>query len=148
MELLYGQNGVIGSISHCETMCIVAVTKLSNSRLKSLGIDVEPNRSIGSDLTKQIASDKEISQLLDSRLGFGKSARLLFSAKEAIYKCLFPITNKFLEFTDIDVKIDFVESRFHIESGSSSLLNVLNRYNVSGRFIINDNHIITAADLS
>ena len=45
---------------------------------------------------------------MDPQLG----AKLVFSAKESVYKCLWPVTGTFLEFHAIGIRIDPVVSRF------------------------------------
>ena len=85
---------IVGSITHTQGLCGAAVA-LSN-RYQGIGIDAEPAESLGVDLTKRICRDDEASAA--STMAWLESAivpRLVFCAKEAVYKCVFPISAHF-----------------------------------------------------
>jgi 4'-phosphopantetheinyl transferase EntD len=85
--------GVAGSISHTRALAAAAVT-----RGPMLGIDLEPQLSADAlrDVRKLAISDAEWTLLgADAAL-----ATALFSAKESLFKCLWPSTRVFLDFPD------------------------------------------------
>jgi 4'-phosphopantetheinyl transferase EntD len=96
--------GAIGSIAHTATLCVVAVAR-SGGPLLSIGVDAEPDAPLEADLWATLCSPRELTRLLalpgEER---GPTARLLFSAKECVYKCLHPVLRLPLEFHDVEVE--------------------------------------------
>lgn len=92
--------GVTGSISHGAGRAFCAVARARDVR--SLGIDVE--RLMGpeakAELRARICSDDECRSLSD---GLGCPEHHLvtfaFSAKESLYKCLYPLGGQFMDFS-------------------------------------------------
>ncbi|GII57993.1 4'-phosphopantetheinyl transferase [Planotetraspora thailandica] len=97
-------SGTIGSITHCDGYRAAAVT--SKRDVLSLGIDAEPYGPLPADVLDMVASPEEIAAL--RRLGDGSVDwdKILFSAKESIYKTWFPLTGRWLDFTEASVDID------------------------------------------
>jgi 4'-phosphopantetheinyl transferase EntD len=98
--------GVVGSITHCIGYRGSAVAMASN--VVAIGIDAEPNNPLAPDLVATIARPDEIARLhrLASHQPEIQWDRLLFSAKESIYKALFPLIGHRLEFGDANIEID------------------------------------------
>jgi enterobactin synthetase component D len=85
--------GIAGSISHTRTVAVAAV-----GRLVALGIDVEPQLDPGAlrDVRRSAICDAEWKLL-------GEDAALataLFSAKESLFKHLWPRTHVFIDFPE------------------------------------------------
>ena len=95
--------GVVGSITHCERYRACAVARAQDVR--SLGIDAEPHAPIATDVLEAIASAQERRALAAHGSGVCWD-RLLFSAKEAVFKAWYPLTRRGLAFDDVDVRID------------------------------------------
>ena len=102
--------GVIGSISHTGDVAIAAVAWKSD--LRSLGIDLESADPLEPDLLELVCREEELAALTSCGLDPQLGAKLIFSAKESVYKCLWPVTGTFLEFHAIGIRIDPVEARF------------------------------------
>jgi 4'-phosphopantetheinyl transferase EntD len=101
---------VVGSITHTLGLCAVAVAP--SERYRGLGIDAEPAEPLAADVTRRVCRDDEVASLGELRsLERAIVPRLLFCAKEAVYKCVFPITRRFLGFEDVSVTLD--EGMFH-----------------------------------
>ncbi len=104
--------GVVGSITHCEGYRACAVAWARD--LLAVGVDAEPNRPLPDGLLGDIALPEEREQL--NRLAREAPGthwdRLLFSAKESIYKVWFPLAERWLGFEDALVAIDPREQRF------------------------------------
>jgi len=74
----------------------------------------------------------------------GLTGKILFSAKESVYKCQYPITNKFLGFHAVEVELDDGEFRavFQQEAGEFQLGDVM-----SGRYLVEEGLVATACEL-
>ena len=92
-------DGVAGSLSHDCDVAVAAVTRVG--RIVSLGIDVEPAEPLPAGLAERIATTRERRQHCASVL----ESRVLFSAKEAVFKALFPVDGVFLDFHDIEIDL-------------------------------------------
>ena len=97
-------DGTVGSISHSGQLT-GAVVGLS-SHFLSIGLDIETTGKISADMWNIIYTPAE-QQFLNA---FGSEelpyyTTLLFSFKESFYKMQHPLTNTFLEFTDVEVKL-------------------------------------------
>lgn len=97
--------GIIGSISHSDSLVAVAIG-MQNCPYANIGIDIESitsDRNVVESLSLCFR-DEEI-RILD-KLEHGLFVG--FAAKEALYKCLNPLTNRFIDFLDAEVlSIDF-----------------------------------------
>lgn len=102
--------GVIGSITHTGDFAIAAVAWKSD--LRSLGIDMESADPLEPDLLELVCREDERAALASCGMDPQLGAKLVFSAKESVYKCLWPVTGSFLEFHAIGIRIDPVVSRF------------------------------------
>jgi enterobactin synthetase component D / holo-[acyl-carrier protein] synthase len=105
--------GVTGSITHCPGYRAAAVAKTSD--VVSLGLDAEPNESLPDrGMLDIIATESERIRLADLVVGPpGVSwERLLFSAKESVYKTWFPLTRRWLDFESADIVIDAQSGTF------------------------------------
>ncbi|MFF5210872.1 4'-phosphopantetheinyl transferase [Streptosporangium sp. NPDC000396] len=94
-------DGVTGAITHCAGYRAAAVS------LKALtvGIDAEPHEPLPEGILSAIALDQEQAAL--ARLG-GRIHwdRLLFSAKESVYKAWFPLARRWLDFEEALITLD------------------------------------------
>lgn len=96
--------GAVGSIAHTDEVCIVAVARSEVAR--SLGIDVEAETPLEADLVRLVCTERERAWLQDRQPAErGLLAKLVFSAKEAAYKCLFPLTGMMLDFQDAEIEL-------------------------------------------
>lgn len=102
--------GVVGSITHCEGHRAAAVGLEGDVR--SLGIDVEQNAPLPEGVLEIVLaadeSREELAALGEAarrRTGHPVSAeRLLFSAKESVYKAWFPLTGLWLDFHEVTIR--------------------------------------------
>jgi len=91
---------IIGSISHSNGICGVAVAQ--RSRFSAIGMDIEVIDEVTPDIWPYICTPEE-------RAGLGalpkserqRCAALIYSAKETFYKCQYGITRQWLEFGDV-----------------------------------------------
>jgi 4'-phosphopantetheinyl transferase EntD len=92
--------GVVGSMTHCEGYRAAAVAPAGRAR--AIGIDAEPLAPLPDGVLEAIGLPAE-----RARLGAGPvpQDRLLFSAKESVYKAWFPLTGRALGFEDADITL-------------------------------------------
>ena len=89
--------GVVGSITHNKNMAISIVSK----NMKSLGVDVEgilEGDRFNKLKSKFLTEEENKSFKIDEKLG-----TLIFSAKESLYKALYPTVKEFFSFYDAQV---------------------------------------------
>ncbi|HVX32404.1 MAG TPA: 4'-phosphopantetheinyl transferase superfamily protein [Solirubrobacterales bacterium] len=93
---------VIGSITHCAGYRAAALAW--EDRLAAIGIDAEPNLPLPARVLERIAGRAELGRDRELRAAAGVNwDRLLFSAKECVYKAWFPFSSEALTFSDADV---------------------------------------------
>ncbi|MFD0021730.1 4'-phosphopantetheinyl transferase [Streptomyces sp. NPDC058382] len=98
--------GLVGSMTHCPGFRAAAIGH--SAAFAGLGIDAEPDLPLPQNLLEFIALPQEREQTH----AFTRAApgvcwdRLLFSAKEAVFKVWFPLTGRPLDFTEADIRID------------------------------------------
>jgi 4'-phosphopantetheinyl transferase EntD len=104
--------GVVGSITHCAGYRASAVAL--DRDIVTIGLDAEPNRKLPDGVLKVVASDGERARI--AALGAARPEvswdRMLFCAKEAVYKAWFPLTSRWLSFRDASVDFDPANSAF------------------------------------
>jgi len=101
----------VGSIAHAAGLCAAAVALQKD--FASIGIDVEPEAPLETELWPIIAGGNEREWLeRTSKDRRGVFARLLFCAKEAVYKAWFVLTRAPLEFHGVMVTFSEGLGRF------------------------------------
>jgi 4'-phosphopantetheinyl transferase EntD len=93
-------DGIIGSLAHDDDMAVAAVAPVGG--IVSLGIDVEPAEPLPDDIFAIVATGADRTGAADPRL----AGRILFCAKEAVYKAAFPLDRDVLGYEDIAVDLD------------------------------------------
>lgn len=107
-------DGIIGSITHAGKTAAAAVCR--STQLASLGLDLEPAVELDPDLWRRVCRADELDRLRTSGNAPGVEARLVFSAKEAAYKALWPLTRNFLELHDLEIRFDMDAASFTVIS--------------------------------
>jgi len=104
--------GVVGSMTHCAGYRASAVAWATD--VLTLGLDAEPDEILPVGVLRTVA-------LADERAGLQALAqsapgpcwdRLLFSAKESVYKAWFPLTGRWLGFEEAAITFDPVDGTF------------------------------------
>jgi 4'-phosphopantetheinyl transferase EntD len=96
--------GTVGSMTHCRGYRAAVAARAWE--VATLGIDAEPHDVLPSGVLDVVACPEDVDGL--ARLPGRDVAwdRLLFSAKEAVYKAWFPLTHRWLDFNEAVVTID------------------------------------------
>ncbi len=138
--------GVVGSISHCTDLAIACVSGATG--LAALGIDIE-NIGDFSALPKGYLFTQNERQWLQSVPESTRTnqAYLIFSAKESLYKVLHPVCGAFIDFLEVELKINAREKIFSFVGVSANVINLLQAYRPEGRFELTNSHVITGITL-
>ncbi|MEV5646571.1 4'-phosphopantetheinyl transferase superfamily protein [Streptomyces flaveolus] len=96
-------SGVVGSMTHCAGYCAAAVAHAR--RITALGIDAEPNAPLPDGTVSIIARPEERTSLAGLPAAGPSWDRLLFSAKESLYKAWYPLTRRWLGFQEASLDI-------------------------------------------
>jgi len=82
--------------------------------IQGVGIDLESlSRSVDFNIRRQVCVDSELKWLesLPAKQA-NRALRIIFSAKESIFKCLYPGTKTYLGFKDAAVSVNETEKNF------------------------------------
>lgn len=132
--------GIVGSMTHCHGYRAAAVARAVD--LLAIGVDAEPLEPLPAEVAAFVATDSELAAL--PRADGPAWDRLLFSAKESVYKAWYPLGHRFLDYQDVDI-------RLHPDGRFSARLRVpgvrvgdryLDRFD--GRWLATDDLVITA----
>ncbi|MET7285311.1 4'-phosphopantetheinyl transferase superfamily protein [Streptomyces sp. NPDC005573] len=98
-------DGLTGSMTHCDGYR--AATLVRATDLASLGIDAEPHDVLPDGVfgTIAVGPERERHDVLRAALPEVHWDRLLFSAKESVYKAWFPLTRTWLDFSEADIEL-------------------------------------------
>ena len=132
---------VVGSITHTGGFAAAAVAWAAD--IAALGIDSE--QIIDPAMTADIADICMVDEATLFKAAHGRSfcefCTLVFSAKESVFKCLFPLTRKFLEFSDVRItSIDWHRKYF--------TWTTVGEYIGTGRLSDADGFVHTSVELS
>lgn len=97
--------GVVGSLTHCAGYRAAALARAAD--FATVGIDAEPHRPCPPGVLRRVALERE-RHMLQRLAATGPHVcwdRLLFCAKEAVYKAWFPLTGRWLGFADAEVEL-------------------------------------------
>lgn len=132
-------DGIVGSMTHCAGYRAAAVGRAS--QVGGLGIDAELDGPLPDGVLDQISSAGErahLAELTEARPGVPWE-RLLFSAKESVYKVWSPRTGAWLGFEEAEVSFDMVRETF-----TARLLVPAPFPTLTGRYLVEDGIVLTA----
>jgi 4'-phosphopantetheinyl transferase EntD len=140
--------GVVGSITHCEGYRAAAVA-WSTSKA-SIGIDAEPAAALPAGLLSSIADPRESRQARALAVEDPATPwdRLLFSAKESVYKAWFSLAEQNLGLKDVHVVLGpdrGVFSGWVLSNGASVSEAVKPAVSFEGRWMIGGDLMVTTA---
>ena len=129
-------NGIVGSMTHCRGLRAAAVAFAHDA--DAIGIDAEPDEPLPDGVIDIVASPAERRRLRALPVGGVSWDRLLFSAKESVYKAWYPRERSWLGFEDADVALGdgVLTAEIHGESGL--------RFTLTGYWGVSDGILVTA----
>ena len=110
--------GISGAITHCGKWAAAAAGKTSD--VSGIGIDLEDlERQVDSRISRHVCIPEEQKWLQECGEDFlEQNLKIIFSAKESIFKAFFPYTRTYLHFHDARI---LMEQTFFQKSKSDSL---------------------------
>lgn len=139
-------DGLIGSISHCDTACLAAVAATSD--IRAMGLDVEEDTDLDHDLIACVCTTTErawLSSLPAAQAG--RMAKLIFSAKECAYKCQYGPSRTLVGFDRFEITPDPQTGRFEATFTDDTPPFAAGTH-LAGRFAIGGGLIVTAMTLA
>jgi 4'-phosphopantetheinyl transferase EntD len=137
--------GVVGSIAHCAGFCAAAAAL--DIDMAAIGIDIEIHDELPDEVRKLVLTHEQ-AWLADATKGVHWD-RVLFSAKESVYKAWFPLTAEWLDFDDVAVMLDPAEGTFYARLiGRSLRVSGCPVGAFTGRFLVQNGFVFTAVTLS
>jgi 4'-phosphopantetheinyl transferase EntD len=130
-------DGIVGSMTHCAGYRAAAVAR--TAEVAGIGIDAEVDGPLPEGVLDLVSSEAERSHLAALPSGVHWD-RLLFSAKEAVYKVWSPRTGEWLGFEEAAVR--FESGRF-----TATLLRPGPWTELTGRYLVEDGIVLTAIAL-
>jgi 4'-phosphopantetheinyl transferase EntD len=130
--------GIVGSISHCDSLTGAIVAKRSDHI--SLGLDIEEIGRVTPDLWDLVFTEKEKNYLtiLSDKNKLVQSTAI-FSIKEAFYKFQYPLTKTFLDFLDVEVALPDM-NRVEIIKANFILTHSLKNHTI--QMLVNKNLVV------
>ncbi len=122
-----------GSISH-STQTTIAIAG-NNQDFCNIGIDLESIGRITRQLWRKIMVPGEESLLIESSLSEEEFATLVFSAKESLFKAIFPLEQTFFSFQQAKCR--------EISLSNQSIILEYNRKHYRGRFQLLESELLT-----
>jgi 4'-phosphopantetheinyl transferase EntD len=141
--------GVVGSITHCAGYRASAVAL--DRDIVTIGLDAEPHDTLPDGVLRAVASPAEQARLTELATASPHLCwdRMLFCAKETVYKAWFPLTGRWLGFEDATVDFDPVNSTFSARLGvDGPVVNGEMLTGFDGRWLVSGGLIITAIVIS
>ena len=133
-------DGIIGSISHSDVYCAVAVAAVTTT--SDLGIDVEKLQPLNPEVEDVVLTQSELA----ATAAHERWVRtLIFSIKEANYKCCYHMVKAYIDFKQCEVVLNHedgsYQSTIRCNNGSGEPLAI----RVQGRWKVESGHIFTSA---
>ncbi len=135
--------GIVGSITHCKGYRAAAVARAID--VLTIGIDAEPHAAIPARVAQRVLVEAEREWVTRASRGVHAGVhwdRLIFSAKESVYKAWFPLARRWLGFDDAIVTIDPAAGTFQARLLIDPPAGVPAEFH--GRFLIEDGLVLTA----
>jgi 4'-phosphopantetheinyl transferase EntD len=140
--------GLQGSMTHCAGYAAAAVAPLT--RIHAIGIDAEPDAPLPEGVIDLIATPAEQHRLTATppEPDHPNWDRLLFSAKEAIYKAWFPLVGEWLDHQQAEILINPHHGTFTaLLSRDGLTINGHHTRRLNGRWISKQGILVTAVVL-
>ena len=135
---------LVGSISHSTARCVVAAGL--RTLFEGIGIDIEPDQPLPPGIPAMVLTADEI-RWRQHRPAVSNQDALTFSAKESIFKCLFPLVGEYFDFQDVSVQFDPNSKRFSSHL-APKLARVIQPDRLCGLYSEVDGYLFTLAYLS
>lgn len=135
--------GVAGSMTHCAGYRAAVVGTLD--RVVAIGVDAEPHDALPAGVLDAVSLPAERARIAELSTADPSVHwdRILFSAKESVYKAWFPIAREWLGFEDADLTLS-PDGTFHarlLKQGPEVEGSPLTEF--TGRWLTTPDHLLT-----
>jgi 4'-phosphopantetheinyl transferase EntD len=135
--------GIVGSITHCAGYWAAAAARERD--FLSVGFDAEPHWPLPDGVSSMIARPAEQAWLRRLAGSAVRWDRLLFSAKESVYKAWFPIAGRWLGMEDVEVSVLIEARTFHARLlVAGPVVDGAALTGFHGRYLVGDGLVLTA----
>lgn len=137
--------GVVGSMTHCAGYRASVVAR--DHDIVTIGIDAEPHDKLPEGVLGVVSSAQEQARLAVLAASRPEVSwdRMLFCAKEAVYKAWFPLTRRWLGFDEACVSFDPVRQTFTAQLlVEGPVVNGATLTGFEGRWLVGNGLILTA----
>lgn len=137
--------GIVGSIAHSSDICLAAISR--SKRYAAIGIDVEPNVALPPEIAAEVIHEGDGLELKTGAAPLTKQHYVeVFSAKEAAYKCQFPLTGSVFGFDALSIRLMPQSQRFvaRFERGVGSFQA---GDTLEGGYALIGDHVLTVASI-
>ncbi len=138
--------GAVGSITHCDGYVAAAVA--ATDVVRSVGIDAEVHAPIPDGVLNRIARPEEV-EWMATRDGDGVCwDRVVFSAKESVYKAWYPLAHRWLGFEDATLTFTPDAGTFAVSLlVPGPVIGDQPLRGFTGRYLVRDGLVLTAITL-
>lgn len=137
-------DSMVGSITHSRNWAAAAVAE--TSKVGGVGIDLEDlRRTVNLDIQRHVCREREadwLAQFSEEQQDY--YLKIIFSAKESIFKCYFPISEIFLNFEDAEIVLNEEKSQFEFTLLRACGPGIEIGYRHYGTYQVADQMVLTA----
>lgn len=128
-------SGMVGSVSHCRHFAVAGVSHA----LPAIGLDLECLHRLSPRIHAVVFTESERASLTGD-----PEATAIFSAKEAVFKAIHPLTQTAAGFLDAEIDLDLAGGRFSVRYVGADGPN-LRMAELGGAVAIDTQHVLTVA---
>jgi len=144
---------LVGSLSHTAGFCVAVVAR--KSEWLALGVDTELSGAPSPDLWSTICEPDELAWCHSLPAAARAAAvTVLFAAKEAFYKCQYPLTTEWLDFHDLRISVrdwggegGAARGEFSVQATRPIGWSRFAALPMSGRYVIHDGRVSAGVGL-
>jgi 4'-phosphopantetheinyl transferase EntD len=130
--------GFTGSITHCDGL-VAAVAARFIPALAAIGLDAEPARPLPEGVRGQVLTPAE------RDIPGAEMPTVVFSAKEALHKAVFPGSGIWLDFLDVTLTLDRDTTSFRAAPTPGASVTTPEVDQIVGRYLLVEGFVLTLA---
>lgn len=128
-------SGFLGSITHCEGLAAAVAAPVD--RIVAIGLDAERARPLPAEVRSLILNPSERTSDPESIL-----ETVVFSAKECVHKAIYPLHAIWLDFLDVEVRLDPKAKTFRVAAAEGRSRETPGLGTLRGRFDVVERYIL------
>lgn len=130
--------GFVGSITHCST--VAAATVGPQAAFRGIGLDIEERQVLEPELADCLMAPGESGE---ARHAFSNDVwpLVVFCAKEAAYKCIYPLTRISLDYQDLRVTAVQADGSFAVHALRPDVRDAVPWHALEGRLLVSPGYV-------